>query len=670
MKNRLLVVASVTVAFLGLYMLPPFTGACVASVGDPPVERHMHNSQELDTFVWTVANTTSDWEIAIPAGTYYVTLTCGDPKYLQGPHRVSLSGNATLGAGATWIDVIDDQAEDTRTVASEFYTVIEEPVTVQNVSGTEMLTLRVGGTSAATLINFVIISSSTETPPPLPLSVNFTSNRSPNGWQEDTGAAYGPHGDYTYGWTPAALDGANNGVADRNGYNPDVELDTFAWTLNSMTTTWELALPIGTYYVTLASGDSRWEHGPHRVIVEGITIVDDKYTGDNQFVTVTSEIISVFDGNLTVELGGGLEDVSQINYITVSADRPTVTFPVRINFEPGFATRVQNYSPDMGALYKNVYGYGWGDVLDCRDNYTQAMQDAGLDPLLGTVVGTYAGHLTSTWNYELGTATPGNYYVFSAHGNPTCGINDQNVWVEGVHLIDDLDTADGDPYAEFLEIYNQQVWVTDDTGDGSIDLTYVIGEDIVGKNTGINYVVINNVGLTAWTFPIQINFQPGWSPAYSDWIIDSGGSFDVVTRYGWDRSNMQVRDYNSAYATDQRWDTFVGTPNVGDITSWKIVLDNGNYHVSMGLGSPEWPTGPYTVILESGEAAERTWNFGNVNPSNPANQVGGYLDPEYEITTVGSPGGPITVTDGEINLQIGHQDGGNAINWIQIEQAT
>jgi hypothetical protein len=79
---------------------------------------------------------------------------------------------------------------------------------------------------------------------------------------------------------------------------------------------WERDLPDGTYLVTLVCGDTESSSGPHKIIVEGIPIVDGVSSETGEMTYRVQETIVVADGKLTIE-AGGLDSLSHLNYLKV-----------------------------------------------------------------------------------------------------------------------------------------------------------------------------------------------------------------------------------------------------------------------------------------------------------------------------------------------------------------
>lgn len=582
-------------------------------------ERNANPNQELDTFVFHKSSTPALWEIALPSNSYYVTLTVGDPSYFQGPHIIKFSGDN----GSSWNTVVDSEY----TVANEFVGVINEPVTVTDQGGGQgSLQLEVGGNpDHSTMVNFIIISDSIETPPTFPIEVNFLPNGSTNypGYQEDHGEIYSEANGS--GWD-IALDSR-----DRGEVSGDRRLDTFVF--NRDLATWELDVPIGTYYVTLSVGDPSYQQGPMNAAIEGVTVIDNKETLPNTFANITNHIVNVFDGKLSIGIGlDGASRSTMLNYITVTDTRPDPVYPERINFQPGAAELVLNFRPDAGAIYKDIYGYGWSAPLNCRE---RNMNDNQLYDTIIYEPGTSA----TTWDFTLASATPATYYVYLGVGDAQYECFSNRVILEGTTAVDGVYTAAN----EFYEISNYAVPVSDGV------LTMQIGGG--SNDTHINYIIIDDTQWPGWSDPIKINYQPGGSTVPSGYEKDGGDEFDIVRRYGWS-ATTSVRERSGPY--DQKYLTIVNTP-ASTIETWKIEdISNGTYYVTLAFGDAEYQTGPFHVVLEPGEANEVTVLNESTGTTHPP---GNFID----ITDQ-----QVTVSDGKLELQMGHADGNNHICFIEI----
>lgn len=233
--------------------------------------RNLDSDPRLDTLMHMQANDVpgingtplpGTWEVALPNGSYTVTVAVGDPFVGGTPesHTINVEGTnainhfvSTGAAGAA-------TRHKTATVA----------VAVAN----GLLTIDAsGGTN--TKIDYVDIATAPSTPPTA-ISVNFqgAATAPPTGYVRDFGEAYGPRtganegSGLTYGWiqpgTGTPLNLVGNG-RDRAGANPDVRLATFmhmqandvpGFNGTPLPGSWMVAVPNGAYTVTVSAGDA------------------------------------------------------------------------------------------------------------------------------------------------------------------------------------------------------------------------------------------------------------------------------------------------------------------------------------------------------------------------------------------------------------------------------
>ncbi|MDQ4074878.1 MAG: hypothetical protein M3220_01390 [Chloroflexota bacterium] len=96
----------------------------------------------------------------------------------------------------------------------------------------------------------------------------------------------------------------------------------------------------------------------------------------------------------------------------------------------------------------------------------------------------------------------------------------------------------------------------------------------------------NNDGMS-----VKINFQPESSEIPAGYLPDVGdkyGGRGDGYRYGWNEDNEEnARDRDSSDAPDQRYDTFIHM-QLDDTYSWEIGVPDGEYHVYVVMGDPEF----------------------------------------------------------------------------------
>jgi hypothetical protein len=245
---------------------------------------------ELNTFAFT--QSTRTWDVELPNGDYDVVVVSGDAAFAQGPHRVVASG----------ITLIDD----VMTAAGSF---AEATARVEVRTG--HLTVSAGGAGGSTMLNLL---AATEVPHGLSVlkSVNFQPAGAalPADYVADTGAVY--DAGRGHGWNAPVA------VRERNAPVPQVR-DTLAFSVAPRV--WEMDLPNGYYEVWTSSGDPVFPLGPHRVRVEGVSVLDGETTTAGQHIE-KSVVVHVADGRLTVAIGGagGVTALGQVVVTSVDPD--------------------------------------------------------------------------------------------------------------------------------------------------------------------------------------------------------------------------------------------------------------------------------------------------------------------------------------------------------------
>jgi hypothetical protein len=144
------------------------------------------------------------------------------------------------------------------------------------------------------------------------VTVAFGSSAVSGGAQQtvkDLGAAYGvQRGGLTYGWVEADS-GAPLGVSRAAAA--------------AAPSAWEIALPNGSYEVTLYVGNAAWNQPLEQITIEGHSAVVGFTPSASQPTISTTRVVSVADNKLTIEAQGG--DSAALNTVTIRQ----VTEPLR-----------------------------------------------------------------------------------------------------------------------------------------------------------------------------------------------------------------------------------------------------------------------------------------------------------------------------------------------------
>jgi hypothetical protein len=136
----------------------------------------------------------------------------------------------------------------------------------------------------------------------------------PSGYAADTGAVYGPRtGGLTYGWN---IDNAANGRDRDSSSSPDQRYDTFGQMQRpGSATSWELAVPDGSYLVHVVAGDPSYTDSTYKINAEGVMAVSGTPSASAHWFEGTVRV-TVSDGRLTITSAAGSAN-NKIDYIDV-----------------------------------------------------------------------------------------------------------------------------------------------------------------------------------------------------------------------------------------------------------------------------------------------------------------------------------------------------------------
>ncbi|HEV7299861.1 MAG TPA: DNRLRE domain-containing protein [Tepidisphaeraceae bacterium] len=234
--------------------------------------------------------------------------------------------------------------------------------------------------------------------------VNFQVEESgtPAGYYRDFGQTYRAHTNgLTYGWNTS-----NSANAFDRGSTaaPDKRYDTLArMQASGGASTWEIAVPNGTYQVKVVAGDPTVTSGAtYKINAEGTLLVNGSPTSSNRWVTGTANV-SVSDGKLTLTNASGAVD-NRIAFVEI-------TDASRTSSVPAVPTGVRA----RGASATSV-DLIWNDASDNETSFKvyRSTSSGGTYSLIGTTGpgATFfsAGGLPSS-------ATPATYYYKVAASN-------------------------------------------------------------------------------------------------------------------------------------------------------------------------------------------------------------------------------------------------------------
>jgi len=117
----------------------------------------------------------------------------------------------------------------------------------------------------------------------------------PSGYLVDSGLTYGNRGNgQTYGWNTSTT----SYTRERNVAS-DQRKDTLITFEYASSLVWEIAVPNGTYDVTLVAGDPQYFDSTHKINLEGSLFINKAVSSSDPFAEQTGSV-TVSDGKLRV----------------------------------------------------------------------------------------------------------------------------------------------------------------------------------------------------------------------------------------------------------------------------------------------------------------------------------------------------------------------------------
>uniref|UniRef100_UPI000FDA2D25 malectin domain-containing carbohydrate-binding protein n=1 Tax=Georgenia faecalis TaxID=2483799 RepID=UPI000FDA2D25 len=537
------------------------------------------------------------------------------------------------------------------------------------------------------------------------IRVNFSNQAAalPTGYLRDFGQPFGARtrsdqgSGLTFGWrnetngqpidlSVGGATGPGNG-RDRNTAQADQRLDTVMHMQSADVTAsgstfngvsayafWELALPNGTYEVTVAAGDSAVNSDPERHVinVEGEPAITPPFvpTGaagaNSRHKTVTVEV-TVTDGALTVDAEGGTN--TKINYIDVvptgatdpGGDDPSDGAQVKIHFAPASAPAVDGWTAETGLAYSDARGFGWVNAATGAPVDRTAATRHRTGPMSGITFPTKdtlksfafldnASQPTYTngrWEYAVPNGT---YEVAVSVGDANHLDSTHGVTAEGQPVIASFVPTATTPFQTGV----RTVTVT----DGKLSIANS------GTNTKINWVSITGDGLEEpppAEEDVQVAFAPATAPTTPGWLVETGTAFSVARGYGWlnadtgapvDRTAATryraAASGGIAYPAEnvRKSFTFLDNSSQPSYTNgtWEYVLGNGTYRVDVSVGDAGFLDSTHGVAVEG------------------VTVVDDFTPTAGTPFTTGTA--TVSVTDGRLTLTNAGEN--TKVNWIRI----
>lgn len=251
------------------------------------------------------------WELALPDGTYEVTVAVGDPSVGSDPesHTINVE-NQPLITGFAPSGVAGAATRSTTAT------------TVVDVTDGRLSLDAAGGTN--TKIHYVDVTPLDGQA--LTRQISFRpSAPAPAGWEADTGLGYTDA--RGYGWvtlgTTTPVD-RSNATRARTAPAGQPLLQTFNIMQNNAVAAltngaWRMALPNGVYTVEVSVGDAAYFDSVHSIEANGVDVISEYVPSGLGDFESGSALVEVDDGFLTVQPGFGGNN-TKINWIRVTGE--------------------------------------------------------------------------------------------------------------------------------------------------------------------------------------------------------------------------------------------------------------------------------------------------------------------------------------------------------------
>jgi phage baseplate assembly protein gpV len=499
---------------------------------------------------------------------------------------------------------------------------------------------------------------------------NFATEQSavPFGYISDFGEAYSQ--ERGYGWvqendfsTPLDLtpNGRDRDLVENQLIDTLMHMQYPENSLEDVVRTpgaWQYNLFNGQYRVTIGVGDPFYEDSVHNINVEGENTIAGFVPNAENLFTKGTKVVTVTDGQLTVDAVGG--ENTKLNYIEITPLSSTL-----INFGLSDSPAPGNAIKDFGQAYSEARGYGWVQESDLSIplDITPNGRDRELveDQLIDTLMHMQypdnsledAVRTPAAWEYDLPN---GEYQVQVGVGDAAYLDSSHVINIEGVNVINGFIPMGGNI---FIETY-KTVEVTD--GKLTIDA-------IGGENTKLNYVSIAPV------IDVKVNFgsvevinvpDPLPETEYPEgYELDFGDAYSDIKGYGW-ITQESVGESNSTpiditgnarernLVDDYVADTLIHMQYPEEIenetanktaAAWEYDLPNGFYEVTVSVGDAAFTDSIHVVNIEGIET------------------ISGFVPSSDQLFTTAT--NTVEVTDGKLTIDaIGGEN--TKLNFIEI----
>jgi Bacterial TSP3 repeat len=274
---------------------------------------------------------------------------------------------------------------------------------------------------------------------------------------------------------------------------------------------WEIAVPNGTYNVTVAIGDGDFASA-HTIHVEGTVFWNAENLAAGQFANRTLAI-TVGDGRLTIDQGGAAHEETRIGYVLVAAEGAPPA-------APGALT--------AAAVSPGSVGLKWGDHSSMETGF-QVWRSTGADFATGTLIATTGPDQTSHTDAGL---TAGTTYYYRVRATGAAGDSAFSNAAAATPQMPDLDadripdSLESAPFAAGTD--DREV---DSDGDGISNADeYLAGTDPMNSASRLQLAPLIETGGEAGEIAVTLSFSSVAGLHYAVDFTDSvdGGVWTLV----------------------------------------------------------------------------------------------------------------------------------------------
>lgn len=375
---------------------------------------------------------------------------------------------------------------------------------VNPAAGMYSLTAKVTDNSGATTTSSAVIVTVSAT---FSASVNFqvAGKTAPVGYFADTGDVYASRGNgLTYGWN-----------ISHTAYTREslLIIDRRLATLCRFRSggIWEIAVPNGTYNVTVAIGDGE-QPSVHTINAEGTAFWNAQSLAAGQFVNRTLAV-TVSDGRLTINQGSAAHEATRIDYVLIAATAAPPAAPDDLT-----ATAITSSTVELK----------WADNSSGESGF-EVRRSINADFSASTLLATLGED--TTFHLDTGLAA-GTTYYYRVRSTSAVVVSAFSGTVSARPRMPDLD-ADGIP--DPLEAAPNAVGVDDrqidSDGDGVSNASeYLAGTNPLSGNSRLKVTPLTAPGGGAAATAVTLSFSTDAGMNYAVDFTDSldGGIWTLV----------------------------------------------------------------------------------------------------------------------------------------------